>query len=230
MKKMFFALVFLSGFAHANVKQINLQMSPFKLAPLPYAENSLEKAIDEETMKIHHGKHHRAYVDNLNKALGDQKVSLIDLITNASSATPTVRNNAGGHWNHTFFWSILSGKESDNKIPTRLEKEIVSKWGSLDKFKEEFERAGAGQFGSGWVWLIRTSDGLKITATPNQDNPLMDVVTLRGWPVLGADIWEHAYYLKYQNRRAEYLKGFWSVVNWKMVDELNQEAIKSKLP
>lgn len=230
MKKLLFALIFVSSLADASLKQINLQKSPFKLAPLPYSENSLEKAIDAETMKIHHGKHHQAYVDNLNKALGAQKVSLIELLKNVSTATPAVRNNAGGHWNHTFFWSILSGKDADNKIPARLEKEIISKWGSLDKFKEEFEKAGAGQFGSGWVWLIQTSEGLQITTTSNQDNPLMDVAGVRGWPILGADVWEHAYYLKYQNRRAEYLKGFWSVVNWKMVDELNQEALKSKLP
>ncbi|MBX2989320.1 MAG: superoxide dismutase [Bdellovibrionaceae bacterium] len=203
---------------------------PFKLPPLPYAANSLDKAIDAETMTIHHDKHHQAYVDNANKALSGQKARMLDLLQNASKQPAAVRNNVGGHWNHSFFWTVLSGNEKDNALPARLEKDIVTKWGSVAKFQEEFEKAGAAQFGSGWAWLIRTPEGLKITSTPNQDNPLMDVVADRGWPILGADVWEHAYYLRYQNKRPEYLKKFWTVVNWKMVDQYDQEALKNKLP
>lgn len=230
MKLFLMTFFILSASAQASLKNLNQLRAPFKLPSLPYAENSLEKAIDAETMKIHHGKHHQSYVDNLNKATQGQKSNLLDLLKKASSSPAAIRNNAGGHWNHAFFWQILSGKESDNQMPERLQKEIEAKWGSIDKFKAEFEAAGAGQFGAGWAWLIRTAEGLEITSTPNQDNPLMDVVSRRGWPVLGADVWEHAYYLKYQNRRADYLKGFWSVVNWKKVDEFNQEASKNKLP
>ena len=226
------SLVLTAVSAQASLKSINSQSGTFKLAPLPYAANSLEKAIDAETMTIHHDKHHQAYVDNLNKALGDKnKSTLIELIQTASKQTPAVRNNAGGHWNHTFFWTVMSGKDSDNQMPEDLKKEIETKWGSVDKFKEEFQAAGASQFGSGWAWLIRTADGsLDITATPNQDNPLMDVATKKGWPILGADVWEHAYYLRYQNKRPDYLKNFWSVVNWKMVSSYDKEAKKTKLP
>jgi len=219
-------LISTSSFAFASLKNLNSLGSPFKLAPLPYAADSLSKAIDAETMNIHHGKHHKAYVDNLNKALEGKKAKLLDLLTTASKQSAAIRNNAGGHWNHSFFWSVLSGKESDNKISEKLEKELVAKWGSIEKFKEEFEKAGTSQFGSGWVWLIRTAEGLEITATSNQDNPLMDVAPKKGSPILGADVWEHAYYLKYQNKRADYLKGFWSVVNWNMVEKYNQEAAK----
>lgn len=215
--------------AQASYKSLD-QTSPFKLNPLPYAANSLEKAIDAQTMTTHHDKHHQAYVDNANKALDKKKVSLSSLMKNISKESTALRNNAGGHWNHSFFWTVLSGKADDNKIPPRLQKEIETKWGSLQKFQEDFEKAGAGQFGSGWVWLIRTDSGLEITSTPNQDNPLMDVAEKKGWPILGADVWEHAYYLKYQNKRPEYLKNFWSVVNWKMVDQYDQEATKTKMP
>lgn len=215
--------------AQASLKDLGAQTVPFKRAPLPYAANSLEKAFDEQTMTIHHDKHHQAYVDNANKALEGKKASMIELLKSASKQTPAVRNNVGGHWNHTFFWSVLSGKDSDNQISDRLRKEISAKWGSVEKFQEEFEKAGTGQFGSGWVWLIRTDAGLEIVSTPNQDNPLMDTATKRGWPILGADVWEHAYYLRYQNKRADYLKGFWKVVNWKMVESYDQEASKTKL-
>ncbi|MBL7542324.1 MAG: superoxide dismutase [Bdellovibrionaceae bacterium] len=231
MKLKFWILtVLLSSLSWASLQELNAQTSPFKLAPLPYPANSLEKAIDAETMTIHHDKHHQAYVDNANKALDGKKVSMIELLKTASKQAPMIRNNIGGHWNHTFFWSVLSGKDEDNKIPEGLKKEIEAKWGAMDKFQAEFEKAGASQFGSGWAWLIRTSGGLEITATPNQDNPLMDVGEKRGWPILGADVWEHAYYLKYQNKRADYLKNFWKVVNWKKVDQYNQEAAKTKLP
>ncbi len=215
--------------AQASLKDLGAQAAPFKLAPLPYAANSLEKAFDEQTMTLHHGKHHQAYVDNANKALEGKKATMIELLKSASKQSPAIRNNVGGHWNHTFFWSVLSGKDSDNQISERLRKGLTAKWGSVEKFQEEFEKAGAGQFGSGWVWLVRTDSGLEIVSTPNQDNPLMDTVAKRGWPILGADVWEHAYYLRYQNKRADYLKGFWKVVNWKMVESYDQEASKTKL-
>lgn len=231
MKKIIIALALSAGLgAQASYKQLNSQSGTFKLAPLPYAANSLEKAFDEQTMLLHHDKHHQAYVDNLNKAVDGKKAKLIDLLTSASKQTLAIRNNAGGHWNHTFFWSILSGKDADNKVSERLMKLINEKWKSFENFQVEFEKAGAGQFGSGWVWLVRTANGLEIMATPNQDNPLMDTVVTRGWPILGADLWEHAYYLRYQNRRPEYLKNFWKVVNWKAVDDYDQEALKTKLP
>lgn len=214
----------------ASLKDLNAQASPFKLAPLPYPANSLEKAIDAETMTIHHDKHHQAYVDNANKALDGKKTSMIDMLKMASQLTPAIRNNVGGHWNHTFFWTVLSGNEADNKIPAGLKKDIEAKWGSIEAFQAEFEKAGASQFGSGWAWLIRSTAGLEIVATPNQDNPLMDVSPKRGWPILGADVWEHAYYLKYQNKRADYLKNFWSIVNWKKVDQYYKETAKYQLP
>jgi Fe-Mn family superoxide dismutase len=216
--------------AQASLKGLNSQSSPFKLAPLPYAADSLTKAIDAETMTIHHGKHHQAYVDNANKALEGKQSKLIDLLLTASRQNASVRNNAGGHWNHSFFWTVLSGKESDNAIPERLKKDIDAKWGSFEKFQAEFEKAGASQFGSGWAWLVRTPEGLDITSTPNQDNPLMDSVPRRGWPILGADVWEHAYYLRYQNKRSDYLRKFWEVVNWKQVDAYDREAQTTKLP
>jgi Fe-Mn family superoxide dismutase len=228
--KLFIGLFLISLSAHAALKDLNELVSPFTLAPLPYAVDSLTKAIDAETMGIHHDKHHKAYVDNANKALEGRKSKLIDLLLTASQQSAAIRNNAGGHWNHSFFWSVLSGKETDNKIPQRLKKEIEEKWGTFEKFQEEFEKVATSQFGSGWAWLIRTPEGLEITSTPNQDNPLMDTATKRGWPLLGVDVWEHAYYLRYQNKRAEYLKNFWSIVNWKQVDAYNREAKKTKLP
>jgi superoxide dismutase, Fe-Mn family len=213
-----------------TLKELNALSVPFSLAPLPYAANSLEKAIDEQTMTIHHDKHHQAYVDNANKALDGKKATLIDLLKSAKKQPPAVRNNIGGHWNHTFFWSVMSGVDADNQMPERLKTEIEKKWKTVEAFQEEFEKAGASQFGSGWAWLIRSTRGLEIVSTPNQDNPLMNTVEKRGWPILGADVWEHAYYLRYQNKRPDYLKKFWSVVNWKAVEAYDQEALKTKLP
>ncbi len=207
-----------------SLKTLNELKAPFTLAPLPYPANSLEIAFDEQTMTIHHGKHHQAYVDNLNKNIGDNKDSLVEILKSISKHSSAVRNNGGGHWNHAFFWTILSGNKSDQVIPKRLLKEIESQWKSLENFQVEFEKVGLGQFGSGWVWLVRTPKGLAITATPYQDNPIMDTSVVRGWPLLGADVWEHAYYLRYQNKRSDYLKSFWQIVNWKMVDRYNQEA------
>jgi Fe-Mn family superoxide dismutase len=193
----------------------------FTLAPLPYAHEALEPHIDAQTMHIHHGKHHQAYVDNLNKAIAGtehESKSIEELVKHAGSISAAVRNNGGGHWNHTFFWASMSPNAGGT--PTgALADAINSAFGSLDAFKEKFNQAGMTRFGSGWAWLIVKEGKLEIVSTPNQDNPLMDVAEVKGTPILGADVWEHAYYLKYQNRRADYLAAFWNVVNWTIVAE-----------
>ena len=180
---------------------------PFTLAPLPYAHDALEPHIDTLTMQIHHGKHHQAYVDNLNKAIAgtpNENLSIEELVKKAGAISVAVRNNGGGHWNHTFFWESLAAQAGGT--PT----------GKL---------AGMTRFGSGWAWLIVANGKLEICSTPNQDNPLMDIAETKGTPILGADVWEHAYYLKYQNRRADYLAAFWQVVNWKVIAERYEKAI-----
>ena len=194
----------------------------FDLPPLPYAHNALAPVVDEQTMQIHHGKHHKAYVDNLNAAVAKESAlqgkSLEDLLAGISKLPPAVRNNGGGHWNHTFFWASMKPPGQGGSPSAPLLAAIDRDFGSLDAFKAAFKTAGTGRFGSGWVWLILTADGkLQITSTPNQDNPLMDVVTERGIPLLGNDVWEHAYYLQYQNRRADYLEAWWQVVDWQAV-------------
>ena len=192
----------------------------FTLHPLPYAYEALEPHIDTLTMQIHHGKHHQAYVDNLNKAIAgtaNENKSLEDLVESAGSISPAVRNNGGGHWNHTFFWNSLA-PNAGGAPSGKLADAINEAFGSFDEFKTKFAAAGIGRFGSGWVWLIIKKDGkLDITSTPNQDNPLMDVSETKGIPLLGVDVWEHAYYLKYQNKRADYLAAIWNVVNWDKV-------------
>lgn len=193
----------------------------FTLPPLPYAYDALEPHIDKQTMQIHHDKHHQAYVDNLNKAVAgspNENKSLDELVASAGAISPAVRNNGGGHWNHTFFWDILT--PGGSKQPTGAVAEgITSAFGSFDAFKERFNAAGLTRFGSGWAWLINRNGKLEIASTPNQDNPLMDVAEVKGTPILGVDVWEHAYYLKYQNKRADYLAAFWNVVNWDKVAE-----------
>ena len=194
----------------------------FTLPALPYAHDALEPHIDTQTMQIHHGKHHQAYVDNLNKAIAGtdhESKSLEELVESAGSISPAVRNNGGGHWNHTFFWNSLS--PNGGGAPSgKLADAINEAFGSFDEFKTKFAAAGLGRFGSGWVWLIIKKDGkLDITSTANQDNPLMDVADNKGVPLLGIDVWEHAYYLKYQNKRADYLSAIWNVVDWKRVEE-----------
>ena len=200
----------------------------FTLPPLPYAYDALEPAIDKETMTFHHDKHHQTYVDNLNKAVDAdaslQNKTLEEIFTSISTAPKAVRNNGGGHWNHSLFWELLAPAGQTGEPSAELAAAIDRDLGGMDKFKEDFNAAGAAQFGSGWAWLIVQNGKLKITSTPNQDNPLMDVVEERGEVVLGADVWEHAYYLKYQNRRADYLKSFWAVVNWNKVNELYAAA------
>jgi Fe-Mn family superoxide dismutase len=194
----------------------------FEVPPLLYAYNALEPHIDEQTMHLHHDKHHQAYVDNLNKALGAhadwQKKSIDEILKNLSSVPEdirgAVRNNGGGHYNHTMFWAIM--KPNGGGEPTGKIAEVVKEFGGLAAFQEKFNDAGVKRFGSGWAWLVRTKAGkYEITSTANQDSPLSD----GNFPIMGNDVWEHAYYLKYQNRRAEYLKAWWNVVNW---DEINK--------
>ena len=193
----------------------------FTLPALPYPHDALEPHIDARTMEIHHGKHHQAYVDNLNKAISgtpSENKSLDELVKMAGSISPAVRNNGGGHWNHSFFWEIL-GPKAGGQPSGNVASAINSAFGSFDAFKEKFNNAGLTRFGSGWAWLIVKDGKLEVSSTPNQDNPLMDVADVKGTPILGADVWEHAYYLKYQNKRADYLNAFWNVVNWKKVEE-----------
>jgi len=201
----------------------------FTLAPLPYANDALEPHIDKMTMEIHHDRHHKAYVDNLNKAIAGtnmEKLSIDQLLSNISKYPVAVRNNGGGHWNHTFFWQIMAPNAGG--MPSgKLSDAIMATFGGFDKMKEEFGKAATTRFGSGWAWLIVTPDKkLKIVSTANQDNPLMDVATDKGTPILALDVWEHAYYLKYQNKRADYVAAFWNVVNWKKVSENFEAAMK----
>lgn len=195
----------------------------FELPKLPYAHDALEPHIDKTTMEIHHGKHHQAYVTNLNKALESAPElagkSLEELLANNLAIVPesiktAVRNNGGGHWNHSFFWEIL-GPNAGGAPTGNVAKAIDAAFGSFDAFKEKFAAAAAGRFGSGWAWLVKSGNGVEITSTPNQDNPVFEGKT----PVLGLDVWEHAYYLKYQNRRPEYISAFWNVVNWAEVEK-----------
>jgi superoxide dismutase, Fe-Mn family len=194
----------------------------FTLPALPYAHDALEPHFDTLTMQIHHGKHHQAYVDNLNKAVAGtehESKTLEQLVDHAGAISAAVRNNGGGHWNHSFFWKSLAPNAGG--APTgALADAINEAFGSFDTFKEKFAAAGMTRFGSGWAWLIKGADGkLAVSSTPNQDNPLMDVAEIKGTPLLGCDVWEHAYYLKYQNKRADYLAAFWNVVNWSKVAE-----------
>jgi superoxide dismutase, Fe-Mn family len=197
----------------------------FTLAPLPYAADALEPAIDKQTMDIHHGRHHKAYVDNLNKAItanpGFANMSLEDIFKKLRPKDDAMlRNHGGGHWNHTFFWESLS-PEKNQQPGGALATAINTAFGSFDNFKTEFSKAAAGRFGSGWAWLcVDKKKQLFITSTPNQDNPLMvKLADKSGTPLLGIDVWEHAYYLKYQNKRADYVNAFYSIVNWKKVAE-----------
>jgi Fe-Mn family superoxide dismutase len=196
---------------------------PFQLPALPYAKDALEPYIDAMTMEIHHGKHHQAYVTNLNNALpgsGAENLTIEEICKNVSKFSAAIRNNGGGHYNHTLFWEIMAPNAGG--IPTgEIADAIQRDYGSFDKFKELFINAGSTRFGSGWAWLVIGSDGkLAVGSTPNQDNPLMDISDFKGIPILGMDVWEHAYYLKYQNRRPDYMNAFFNVINWKKVNEL----------
>ncbi len=201
----------------------------FKQTPLPYAYNALESSIDAQTMEIHYSKHAAAYVANLNKAIAGtplEKENLIQILSHISKESPAVRNNAGGHYNHELFWTVLT-PEKNTQPSAKLAKAITESFGSLDALKEKLSKAGADRFGSGWAWLVVTADKkLAVTSSPNQDNPLMDISEVKGTPILGIDVWEHAYYLKYQNKRADYLTAFWNVTNWKEVSRRYEEAVK----
>ena len=204
-------------------------MSNFQLPALSYAYDALEPHFDQETMTIHHQRHHQAYVNNLNNALEGSDAankSLEEIIREVSKYSTAVRNNGGGHYNHSLFWEILS--PTPQPAPTgKLADEVTAAFGSLDNLKAEIKKAGLGQFGSGWAWLYVKPDGsVAVTATPNQDNPLMDLQSEnKGIPVLGVDVWEHAYYLKYQNKRADYLDAFWAVLDWSAVGKKYEEAL-----
>src|SRR4030095_9374726 len=193
----------------------------FTLPDLPYPTSALEPHIDALTMEIHHGKHHKAYVDNLNKAVAEGKLTnmkLEELLARVSKYTPAVRNNGGGHYNHSMFWKLMTpggGVDPNGAIAEA----INGAFGSFAAFKEKFNAAATSRFGSGWAWLVMNDGKLNIGSSPNQDNPLMDVSELKGQPLMGLDVWEHAYYLKYQNKRADYVNAWWNLVNW---DEVNR--------
>jgi len=201
----------------------------FTLPALPYAYDALEPHIDARTMEIHHSKHHNAYVTNLNAALAGTEwegKSIEELLSNISKLSPAVRNNGGGHWNHSFFWQIM-GPNAGGAPSGALAEAITAQLGGFDKFKEDFAKAGATRFGSGWAWLSVNADKkLVVSSSPNQDNPLMDIAEVKGTPILGVDVWEHAYYLHYQNRRPDYLAAFFNVINWAEVEKRYAEAVK----
>ncbi|ASK31488.1 superoxide dismutase [Chryseobacterium sp. T16E-39] len=193
----------------------------FELPKLGYAYDALEPTIDAKTMEIHYTKHHQAYIDNLNKAIEETDLAgkTIEEICKTGTDKPAVRNNGGGHFNHSLFWEILTPGGSNE--PVGNVKSAIENYGGLEKFKTDFSDAAKTRFGSGWAWLVKNADGsVSVSSTPNQDNPLMPVADVKGTPVLGLDVWEHAYYLNYQNRRPDYVAAFFSVVNWDKVEEL----------
>ena len=201
-------------------------MGKFELPALPYAHDALEPYIDKMTMEIHHSKHHNGYVNNLNAAVEGTDLagkSLEELLKNISKHPAAVRNNGGGHFNHSLFWTIMK-KNGGGQPEGDLSKAVNDAFGSFDKFKEQFSKAAATRFGSGWAWLVVQNGKLATGSTPNQDNPVMDVSELKGTPILGLDVWEHAYYLKYQNKRPEYIENWWNVVNWEEVSKRFKQA------
>jgi superoxide dismutase, Fe-Mn family len=201
---------------------------PHTLPTLPYAHDALEPHFDKMTMDIHHGKHHNAYVTNLNNAIvgtDAENKSIEELIANISNYSMPIRNNGGGHWNHTFFWNSLA-PNAGGSATGKLSDAIAAEFGSFDTFKEKFAAAGTTRFGSGWAWLcVDANKKLCVCSTPNQDNPLMDIADCKGTPILGLDVWEHAYYLHYQNRRPDYIAAFWNVVNWAEVSNRYEAAM-----
>ena len=198
----------------------------FELPKLSYDFSALEPHIDAKTMEIHHGKHHQAYVGKLNDAIAGTELegqSIEELMSNVSKHSAAVRNNGGGHFNHTLFWSVMSPKGGGE--PTGKLAEAINKtFGSFEEFKTQFASAAATRFGSGWAWLVVHDNNLVVTSTPNQDNPTMDIAEVKGTPILGLDVWEHAYYLNYQNRRPDYIGAFWNVVDWNVVGQLFEQA------
>lgn len=203
------------------------QMSKFELMKLPYEYNALEPWVDAKTMEIHHSKHHQTYVNNLNNAVAGTDAegkTMEELFSHISKLPVAVRNNGGGVWNHNLFWNVM--KPNGGGVPSgKLAEALNSQFGSFDEFKKLFSNAAATRFGSGWAWLVATEGKLVVTSTPNQDNPLMDIAEVKGTPLLTIDVWEHAYYLKYQNRRVEYIENWWNVVNW---DEVASRFDKAK--
>jgi superoxide dismutase, Fe-Mn family len=215
----------------SQTKNVNKIMA-FELPALPYAHNALEPHIDARTMEIHHGKHHQAYVTNLNNAVAAdanaQGKTLEELNASISKYAPAIRNNGGGHWNHAFFWSIM-GPNGGGEPKGEVSFAINGAFGNFDNLKKEFATAGTTRFGSGWAWLcVDANKNLFVSSTPNQDNPLMDIADKKGTPILGLDVWEHAYYLNYQNRRPDYIGAFWNVINWEAVNERFVKAIGGK--
>ena len=199
----------------------------FELPNLPYAHDALEPHIDAKTMEIHHGKHHNAYTTNLNNAIDDTDLansSIGEILGGISGHSPAIRNNGGGYYNHCFFWEVM-GPDAGVAPSGDLADAIHTAFGSVEDFHNQFAAAAAPRFGSGWAWLVVTADGLVVTSTPNQDNPLMDDADVKGTPILGIDVWEHAYYLNYQNRRPDYVSAFWNVVNWDAVAEKYAAAV-----
>jgi Fe-Mn family superoxide dismutase len=193
----------------------------FKLADLPYAYDALEPYIDVRTMEIHYSKHHSGYTNNLNNAISGtamENLSIEELLKNVSKYPVAVRNNGGGYFNHNLFWKFMKPNGGGQPAGELLEA-INKSFGTFDDFRKQFTTAAATRFGSGWAWLVKTPSGLVVTSTPNQDNPLMDISEVKGIPVLAIDVWEHAYYLKYQNRRPEYIEAFWNVINWDFAAE-----------
>lgn len=194
---------------------------PFPQPPLGYAYNALEPYIDAQTMEIHYAKHHAAYTKNFNTAVLDNNLkgkNITDIFSNVSKLPVAIRNNGGGYYNHNLFWEIMS-PNAGGEPAGEVAKRIKDDFGSFAKFKEDFSKAAAGQFGSGWAWLIVKDGKLQIVGSANQDNPLMDIAPVKGIPILTIDVWEHAYYLKYQNKRADYINAFWNVINWGRVEE-----------
>lgn len=198
----------------------------FELPDLPYEKSALEPHIDAQTMEIHHDRHHKGYTDKLNDAIKGTDMegkSIEEILKHVSKSSTAVRNNGGGYYNHSLFWKMMS-PDGGGKPSGKLAEAIDSSFGSFDKFKEEFSSAAGGRFGSGWAWLIVKDGKLQITSTPNQDNPIMDIAETKGTPILGLDVWEHAYYLKYQNKRPDYISAFFNVINWDEVSKRYEAA------
>jgi Fe-Mn family superoxide dismutase len=214
----------------------DIQAQAFSLPDLRFEYNQYQQGIDEQTMRIHHSKHHQGYVNKLNKAVkseGLQHTSLINLLLSASDMSSAVRNNSGGHYNHTLFWEVLTPTVLNFKpgaMSDELSKQITADFASFEALRSELTNAAAKRFGSGWAWLIVTPDKkLKVTSSPNQDNPIMDVSEIRGIPILGIDVWEHAYYLRYQNKRGDYLSAIWSLLDWGVISAKFTEAMSDPL-
>lgn len=226
LKTLAFILVLMAGAASAPPSAYAQQ--GFVLPDLPYDVAALEPVIDAQTMEIHHGRHHQAYVDNLNAALQANPAlrerTLETLLADISSHPAAIRNNGGGHYNHSLFWRLLAPPGQGGEASSALAARITEDFGSLEAMQRELSQAASGQFGSGWAWLVWTGERLIVTSTTNQDNPLMDVADVQGAPILAVDVWEHAYYLRYQNRRADYLSAWWSIVNWNEANRLFAEA------